>query len=211
MSNRNNNSSYSKWVRDPQTMIGLPAALLSVCGLFISFYEASIMRENQRASVWPHVQVVPSIDRDGTSKSIEIFTENAGVGPAKIEAAKLSYNGNIISSWSSLMEKMGGNMADINPTISAINGRVLPVNSNRESLFYLEADSTEKNEQELILKLSQKILDGEINVSVCYCSVFEKCWITSMEKVIQRFKNSDGTIEVVQNVESCKEIEVSGI
>jgi len=32
-----------------------------------------------------------------------------------------------------------------------------------------------------------------------------------MEKVIQRFKNSDGTIEVVQNAESCKEIEVSGI
>src|SRR5699024_5925670 len=161
--------------------------------------------------VWPHVQVAPSMDRDGTSKSIEIFIENAGVGSAKIEAAKLSYKGTIMSSWSSLIEKMGGNIDDISLTVSTINGRVLPVNSNKESLFYLEADSTEKNEQELILKLSQKILDGEINVSVCYCSVFKKCWITSMKKVIQRFKNSDGTIEVVQNAESCKEIEVSGI
>jgi len=168
MSNGNNKSSFSKWLSEPQTMIGLAAILLSVCGLFISFYEASIMRENQRASVWPHVQVAPSMDRDGTSKSIEIFIENAGVGPAKIEAAKLSYKGTIMSSWSSLIEKMGGNIDDISLTVSTINGRVLPVNSNKESLFYLEADSAEKNEQELILKLSQKILGGEINVSVCY-------------------------------------------
>lgn len=53
--------SLSSWLGQPQTMIGLAAILLSLCGLFISLYEASLIRRQQRASAWPHVEVSPSL------------------------------------------------------------------------------------------------------------------------------------------------------
>ena len=37
-------SEFSDWIRSPQTMIALSAVILSVCGLFISMYEASLIR-----------------------------------------------------------------------------------------------------------------------------------------------------------------------
>ncbi len=48
---------FSTWIMLPQTLIGLSAVLLSVCGLFIAIYEASLIRQAQRASVWPYVEV----------------------------------------------------------------------------------------------------------------------------------------------------------
>ncbi len=42
-------------------LVALSALLLSVCGLFISIYEASLIRRSQRASVWPYVEVTAGI------------------------------------------------------------------------------------------------------------------------------------------------------
>ncbi len=43
-------ASFSQWILRPQTMIALSALLLSLCGLFISIYEASLIREAQRGA-----------------------------------------------------------------------------------------------------------------------------------------------------------------
>lgn len=42
------------WVAQPETMIGLAAIVPSVCGLFVSTYETSLMRRHRHASVWPY-------------------------------------------------------------------------------------------------------------------------------------------------------------
>jgi len=49
--------SFTDWLLEPQTLIALSAVLLSVCGLFVSLYETSLMRQEQRASVWPRVSI----------------------------------------------------------------------------------------------------------------------------------------------------------
>ncbi len=77
MDTEDHKSTFSEWIRSPQTMIALSAVLLSVCGLFISIYETSLIREQQLASVWPNVEVSPSIN-DG---DLKIFVQNTGIGP----------------------------------------------------------------------------------------------------------------------------------
>jgi len=91
MSEESNNQSFGKWLGEPQTMIGISAIILSICGLFISFYETSIIREPQRASVWPNVEVSPSINSD----EIVFHVKNTGIGPAKIETVNIKYENSI--------------------------------------------------------------------------------------------------------------------
>lgn len=45
MDTEDHKSEFSDWIRSPQTMIALSAVLLSVCGLFISIYETTLIRE----------------------------------------------------------------------------------------------------------------------------------------------------------------------
>lgn len=72
-------SSFGRWLTRPQTMIALSAAVLSICGLFVSIYEASLIRQHQRGSVWPHVAVTPSINEG----SIRLFVQNARGRPGE--------------------------------------------------------------------------------------------------------------------------------
>lgn len=80
---------FSKWITRPETLIGLSALLLSLCGLFIAIYEASLIRQSQRASVWPYVEVGGTINPD----RISLRVQNTGVGPARIRAAAVTYKG----------------------------------------------------------------------------------------------------------------------
>ncbi len=52
---------FSTWIMRPQTLIGLSALLLSLCGLSIAIYEASLIRQALRASVWPYVEVSETV------------------------------------------------------------------------------------------------------------------------------------------------------
>ena len=74
---------FARWLRQPQTLIALSAVLLSLCGLFIALYEASIIRQAQRASVWPHVSISVSL----ASQKINLWVQNNGVGPAIVLGA----------------------------------------------------------------------------------------------------------------------------
>jgi hypothetical protein len=94
MSKETDNQSFGNWLSEPQTMIGISAIILSVCGLFVSFYEASIIREHQRASVWPNIEIGPSF----TSGQLAFHVTNTGIGPAKVEAVNVSYKGDVMES-----------------------------------------------------------------------------------------------------------------
>lgn len=44
MIEENVEESFADWITSPQMLVGLSAILLSLCGLFVSIYEASLMR-----------------------------------------------------------------------------------------------------------------------------------------------------------------------
>jgi hypothetical protein len=119
MIEENVEESFSDWISSPQMLVGLSAILLSLCGLFVSIYEASLMRQQQRASAWPHVEVGPSF----SGRSVELVVRNTGVGPARIRAANVTHRDGVRSDWDTLLRSVTA--ADVNPDTSGTPSRSL--------------------------------------------------------------------------------------
>ncbi|MEM1116558.1 MAG: hypothetical protein AAF845_13760 [Bacteroidota bacterium] len=203
MAGDSSSTSFSTWLREPQTLIGLSAIVLSVCGLSIAIYEASLYREAQQASVWPHVEVGASMNARG----VDLWAENTGVGPARIQAASLSIDEEAIADWSDLLNRVDADLPDYYQSL--ITGRVLPA-TTRESMFRLAADtlSADTLSGAAVLALRQAVLDGDIDVSLCYCSVYDTCWTSRLQDTIGR---SRGEVVPPEAVETCEGRPQSGI
>lgn len=190
----------------PQMLVGLSALLLSVCGLFISIYEASLIRQAQRASVWPYVEVSASL----RSSTIELRVQNTGVGPARIQAASVTYKGETKANWWDLiLNDLGANADSVGYYQSAINGRVLPTNSEQEVFFRITKDSGPAA-RELFASLRREIMEGTIDVTVCYCSVYDECWISSVQNMLKRWRGVESP-SGSQVVDGCEAVKPSGI
>ncbi len=186
---------FSKWIARPQSLIALSAVLLSVCGLFIAIYEAALTRREQRASVWPSVQVSAST----TDEQVEIWVQNAGVGPARILAAALSHRGEPRKDWADLIRRSGMDSEGVSFYRSMIQGRVLPRDSDPETIFRV-TDEDGAGDSASLKELRRELLEGRIDVTLCYCSVYDDCWTSSLQAVLQRSRDvdapaRDGTVD----------------
>ena len=199
-------SEFSDWIRSPQTMIALSAVLLSVCGLVISFYEASLIREQQRASVWPNVEVSPSIN-DG---DLKIFVQNTGIGPARIIKASVTYKDEVKEDWNNVVESFEYEETGISGYQSLIKGRVLPPTSSQELIFRMES-TVENSDVNLADQLSRAILEQDLDVKLCYCSVYDECWTANMSDVTKRNEGESVPTRDERKVSSCSGVEESGI
>ena len=171
--------------RQPEMLVAMSAIVLSICGLFVALYEASIARRAERASVWPHVEVATSVQ--GTH--VQIWVHNTGVGPARIRAANVSHQGTTLTDWAALLHILKVDVGNITRTYSLIGGRVLGVDSEPETIFAVDvrADSPDPNAS---LRLAAPIFDGSVDVALCYCSVYDECWITRLQDIMNRSRGS---------------------
>ena len=196
--------SFADWIRSPQVIVALSALLLSLCGLFVAVYEASLMRQSERASVWPYVQVSPS----RSPERIAIWAQNTGVGPARIQKAALLHQDEILRSWSALVGELAPG-DPIDSYRSMLSGRVLPAESERETIFMLQR-SDDVNREQLVDDIWTAIVEGQLDVSVCYCSVYDECWVTSLQEGIRPEEDPD--LQVVDNeVDDCDSAPKSAI
>jgi len=199
-------SKFSDWIRSPQTMIALSAVVLSVCGLFISIYETSLIREQQRASVWPNVQVTPSFKSD----TLKIFVQNTGVGPARIMNASLTYKDNLIQNWDHLKSAFDYEEKDISDIQSLVSGEVVPPSTEKELIYRVASTATNQN-RDLVYQMSTSISNMDIDLEVCYCSVYDECWTTRLSYVEKRFRGEQVPTRKERRVSSCSAFEQSGI
>jgi hypothetical protein len=197
-------SRFLRWLSRPEMLVGLSAVLLSVCGLFISIYEASLMRTEQRAAVWPHVETAVSINDD----DIAFWVQNTGIGPARIRAAALTHDGQTLAGWDALMEVLEIPTDSLERYYSVINGRVLAVDARREVIFRVSRPSGPAA-PEALGALARNIIDGTLDVAVCYCSVYEECHISRLQDLVQRARGTSPPES--REMKSCEAAERSGI
>ena len=195
---------FAAWLRQPETLIGLSAVLLSVCGLGIALYEASIMRAAQRSSVWPHLEVASSMQPG----SMSLWVQNTGVGPARVGAASVTLGGEPVVNWGDLLRRFSS-AEDAEYYQSLINGRVLPTGSEREVIFQIEAEADSVVEK-LARDLSEAVMDGRLELRVCYCSVYDECWESSLQRAFGRFRGEE-TGEVARKISGCDDVTSSRI
>lgn len=194
---------FSLWIRQPQTLVALSALVLSLCGVFIAIYEASIMRSAQRASVWPYAEVASSI----TPGRVEIRVGNNGVGPARVVAAAIRYRGRTLGGWRELVLALDSEPVGIETYKSMIGGRVLPAGADAETIFRMVGET---EASQVTAELGQAIWDGDLDVEVCYCSVYEECWTTTLQDIVRRSR-PDAEATSVRPVDSCAGQPDSGV
>lgn len=173
---RRDEQSLGEWLMEPQTMIALSAVLIGVCGLFVSLYEASLMRQEQRAAVWPRVSIGFTVN--DTLATFRV--RNAGVGPARVQAASIRYNDSTVVNWSRLLSQATEGPLSVSQNVKLLNGSVLSPNDQSDIAILDFRDEAQARE------LAVSVLRGTVDVRACYCSVYDECWTTSLQDGLPR-------------------------
>ena len=172
---------------EPDMIVAICAVIVGMCALGVSFYQTLIMREQQRelseqrrAEMWPNLEM--GVNNQG--EFIRFIVLNTGIGPARIKAINMSYNGESIRDWNQLIEKAFGH-DNIPYSNSQISDRVLPPGEIIES-FGVEGDYVEP---------MSTYLYG-LEAELCYCSIYDDCWTYSILQDEERALNEVATCEV---------------
>lgn len=159
---------------EPEMLVGLSAVFIGVCALFVSLYEAQLMRQEQRAAVVPILELARSYyrstDEDGVTRwRLKLHAENVGIGPAHVRSFAVSVDGEQHVTWRSAVRALLDTDADIAYGHSTINGRTIPPDRIIEMFDVTDSE------------VSGKIIGefSRLDFEACFCSVFDECWTTS--------------------------------
>lgn len=164
---------------DRSDLIAVAALLMSMLALFVSMYEARILKaqhkimvSQERTAVWPYVDGY-LIYQYADSILIEYQLENKGIGPSRIDNLDLEVNGQSIEDYSTLRELLTTFFPD------SVDVELSLVNMSNQIL------SPNEQVRTLSIQLSRfsgdidKVREFTINYQVCYCSIYDECWFFS--------------------------------
>lgn len=153
-------------------LFAAPAMLISAAVAYFAFEQAEATKKIQIGSVWPNVAYAFSnIGEDG-EREISMLATNRGVGPARIAAMEVSYRGNAYPDIRSLMKACCvGEGGPIGVIVQNINGEVI---APGEEINFVQL-TPELSGEQTYARFGN--LRPELRVRLCYCSVFDDCWI----------------------------------
>jgi hypothetical protein len=172
--------------------IALAALVTSVTSIWLSLSQGDDMARLVQAQSWPYLEYESSNTGNGGAPEIDIMVRNAGVGPAKVESFSISYDGKPVRGWAALIaaccvppetprEKIDLPALTDNRMISSkLIQRVLRAS---DTVTLLHLPKTEAN-----APLWTRLDDARFKLvfSVCYCSVFDECWISDLRSTTQQ-------------------------
>jgi len=167
----------SKFFRDPQNIIAISVTIISLCALIVSVIqmnllreERELMREHARASVWPHLEIMPwqAYNNDGTLKSLQLNLTNSGVGPAIITDVKVSNDDTIAHNWWELFDIIDiPDSIDTRINNSRFNKRVVKIG---ETIKILDLDNN------LPLANAFTHVKKHMTIEIYYKSIYGEKW-----------------------------------
>ena len=158
------NQKSRKWWKDPEMLTALSAVFIGVVALIIGAYQAKVASDQRAASVWPYLEVA-RYSIQGNKYGLNIV--NKGVGPAIIKQMDVLVDGKPMTGWSTAFRTMINEDIDIRSVYSTTNKTVIAVQESKEMV-----DITDDS---LISKI--QAVPDDIKVKICYCSIFNDCWL----------------------------------
>lgn len=161
--------------------VGAPAMIISIAVAFFAFEQADATKKMQVGSVWPMVSYDTGNLTDEGEPQINFNISNRGVGPARIGGMQLSYEGRAYRSIHDLMRACcvpKGEM--VAAVLTDVNGEVIP--PGEEFAFAriepgAVSPSAYRRMEEARLR---------VRAQVCYCSVFDDCWVEDSQSTATR-------------------------
>lgn len=159
-----------------QTVLSVAGVFTGAVALYAALNESEAVRRQSAAEVWPFVQLIVSDHVDDASAHFSLTLTNAGVGPARIETARVTFDGEPVRDWSSAVAKYhDGPAPEINQ--SFVTGRVLSP-GEPVRMFHTE-------DRALVMALQEVLAGGRSQLEYCYCSIFDACWLADSAGDIQ--------------------------
>ena len=157
--------------------------LVSVSSLIVAIVHSETLEKMAEANArlveansWPYLGYGTGNTEGTGHNAIEMRISNNGVGPAKIETAELRWNGKAQHAGPDFLRACCGYKSD--PAhdrlwMDLLAGRVLRAGEtiNFITLFKLPGDDP------VWTRLNRARLSPALAISVCYCSVFDECWV----------------------------------
>lgn len=167
---------------DLQTITALSAVVVGVAALFVAWEESRIMRAQQFAAAMPIVQADFDAVVEAGSSIIRIRLRNDGLGPAFVKSGRFRIGEAEIETYRGFREALlSPPFSEIAPNVrlDATRG-VLAPGVERTALAISWADE-ELIDDFVPFAFSLVAEDApELSYEVCFCSVYEQCWITDI-------------------------------
>jgi hypothetical protein len=144
--------------------LSMAAAIGALCAVAIALYQASLSREQQRASAWPYLAQSNSYVA-GQPYTRQL--ENQGIGPARVRSFQVLVDGKPAHNWSDVVGALIDQPDSGLVYYSFGRGSVVPPGATR-TLLRLPPG----NQARLFWQAAQTRLE----TVVCYCSVYDECW-----------------------------------
>lgn len=155
----------------PEILVGTAAVLLSLAALVVSVVQTRILSAQQRAAVWPRLQIGPShLDAD-----FSVTLVNAGIGPAVIHETAFEIHGRTYPSmWglarAEVLNAFGDSLAGTGTFYESLgSGSVVRPGQEVEVLL------TRRNAT-LAHRLDSLVSDSSFHAQIVYADVYGACW-----------------------------------
>lgn len=166
------------------------ALLISAISLWVGIGTEDANRQMVAASSLPMLEINTSnAGASGATPTLRFQVINAGVGPAKIETFEVFYKGNAMHGSRDLLVHCCGYHPPKAPVFTDVRhpgewttGDVAPsilrAGETREFLTYPESAGLET-----IWRALDRTREHDLDYRVCYCSVFDDCWLSDMRSL----------------------------
>jgi hypothetical protein len=154
---------------------GVLALAVSVFALAIGAWQTRLMQSQARASVWPYLSLGYSYTSNVDPDAFIWQIDNNGVGPARVQSVMLSVDGKPAKRWDDVLTAIGA-PSRRNSATTSLSGAVIPPSLNRETTIA----AIRVNDREVAASFKAAI--GRFRMEVCYCSVYDECWIAHWQQ-----------------------------
>lgn len=179
-------SARRHWLEYASTVV---AVVVSVVSLWVAIGSEDANRKMVAASSWPFLQIMTGNSNAQNRPDLVFNVANAGVGPARVKTFEVFWKGKPYHSSFELMRDCCGYQVPTT-TSQTPDGRLSPgqMSSSRvartviragEEQPFLGYELTPQNAA--IWKKFDHARQTDMQYRICYCSVFDECWINTFD------------------------------
>ena len=151
------------------------ALTVSVFALAIGAWQTRLMQGQARASVWPHLSNGYTYNSNTDQDGFIWHVDNNGVGPARVESVVLMLDGKPVKHWTDVLIAFGFK-GELHVSTSSLSGEVIPPSLNRETAIAV----IRINQRDVATAFKSAI--DRFKMEICYCSVYDDCWIAHWQQ-----------------------------
>jgi hypothetical protein len=178
--------------RTIELVIATAVVAISLASLFTAVYQSIVMRRTLEASVWPRVEWENSnYDEQRRVNAITFALANHGVGPAQIARVEILLKGQRLGNEEALLLDCcvdGATREERRATLRGLTtqGHLMAFTSTLDGAALTPGQKRVLFEFERPMEHSPALavwdrldrIRDELDLTVCYCSVFDDCWST---------------------------------